>query len=402
MPIIPRHNVNLSIKALLNLLFNFRLKEKINGNYLQGFQKSFSDYIGVKFSLGVSSARMGLYILLNSLNLQPGDEVILSAYNFHPIPILVKLMGYKAIFVDIKKGFVNIDIERIEEVITSRTKAIIITHMFGYPVNMGKVMDLAGKYKFFVIEDCAHALGATYKGKKVGSFGDAAIFSFSYGKMMPCFGGGMITLKDEELYRKIYHIIRRRRGLSFKDVLTTICFYFFLHKVIFPWTVYPLVRFFPHFIDKKIQEKKFFNLDKFKATKIGMSNLQAKMGLLQLRSLKVYLTKNRINAKNLNKFLEDNGKIELIKDEPESSPAYLYYKLKVNDVNRYRKELLKEGIDTKTDYMSTPGELRPLIEENRRFPNSEEFKNSNIEIPHGPSLDLKDIEYITTTIRNIG
>lgn len=402
MHIVPRNNVNLSVKTILGVFFNFRLKQKIRSSYVQEFQKRFSDYIGVRFTIGVSSARIGLYIVLKHLSLEPGDEVILSAYNFHPIPILIKLLGYKPVFVDIKRGAANIDVDKIEEVIGPKTKVIIVSHMYGYPVNMEKVMELADKYRLFVIEDCAHALGAKYKGQRLGSLGDAGIFSLGYGKIMPCFGGGMITLSDEELYNKIFDTIYDEKNyFPLKTFLATLFFYLFSHKKIFLWTIFPLIRLNPRLGDKAIKEKKVYNLDGYRKIKLGLSESQAKTGILQLDNLEEYLSKNRTNAKILDNFFKGNERIRTTEKELESEPAYLYYLLKVDSIDRYRKILLKNGIDTRIDCNCTPNELRPLINENSKFKNAEELKNSNIEIPNGPTLTLKDIEYIAKKVNNI-
>jgi len=402
MRIMPRNNVNLSVKMILDVLFNFRLKQQISGSYLEEFQRRFADYIGIRFAIGVSSARVGLYILLKNLVLNPGDEVILGAYNFPPLTRLIKLMGYKPVFVDIKKGTANIDENKIEEAVSSKTRLIFVTHMYGYPVNMEKVMELAGKYKLFVIEDCAHALGAEYKGHRLGSFGDAGIFSFGYGKIMPCFGGGMVTVRDEKLYNKIANVISVDTArFPFKTFLTTLFFYFFTHRRIFSWTIFPLISLNPRLGDKSIREKGVYDLKGYKKASLGLSQVQAKAGLLQLGELDRYLRKNRTNAKMLDDSFRGNKKIEIIQKEEAGEPAYLHYHIRVRDIGLYRKILLKNGIDTKTDCNCTPGELRPLIDEKNKFEFAEELKYSNIEIPSGPTLTFADIEYIANKVNNI-
>ncbi|MFC1699041.1 DegT/DnrJ/EryC1/StrS family aminotransferase [Candidatus Omnitrophota bacterium] len=403
MYVMPRNNVNLSIQTIFRMLFDFGLRPRTGVNYVQEFQRKFSDYIGSQFAVGFSSARVGLYILLKNLDLQPGDEIILSAYNFPPILMLVKLLGYKPVFVDIKKGTANIDVDKIEEALSFKSKVIFVSHMYGYPANMEKIMFLAQKHKLFVIEDCAHALGAKYQQHRLGALSNAAIFSFGYGKIMPCFGGGMVTLKDEKLYYKLKQAGDNEKDyLPLKPFLKTLFFYFFTHKNIFPWTIFPLIRIKPSLGDQAIREDNRHNLEDYAKIKLGLSKLQAKTGILQLDNLEKYLYKNKANATLFDLLFNSNRNIEVIKKEENSEPAYLHYRLKVNNIDRYRKELLKKGIDTKSDCNCTPHEFGALFGENKEFKYAEELKNSNIEIPNGPDLSEADVAYIAQKVNSVG
>ena len=398
---IARNNVKLSMATIVRTFFDRGLKKEICGNYIQEFQRRFAEYAGVKYAVGVSSARIGLYAVLKLLHLHEGDEVIMSAYNFSPVPLLVKLLKCNPVFVDIKKGTPNIDVEKIESAIGPKTKIILISHMCGYLVDMEKIMKLAEKHKLSVIEDCAHALGATYKGKMAGSFGDFGIYSFGYGKMMPCFGGGMVTLRDERYYAQLLQLIHSACGFSLKKCMTTLFFYFFSHKYIFPWTVYPFMRLNPGFGDRAIQEKDSYSLEPYLKNKYGISAFQAKAGILQLKNIAVTLQSVRRNSEVLNARFESLSDVNITIEEKEGRAAYLYYRLMVKNREYYRKILLREGIDMKIDSMCTPSDLHLFLRQDGGFQNSEDFKNNNIEIPNGPSLSLKHMEYIVSRISRI-
>ncbi|HAH19317.1 MAG: hypothetical protein A2Y00_07115 [Omnitrophica WOR_2 bacterium GWF2_43_52] len=398
---IARNNVKLSMATIVRTFFDRGLKKEICGNYIQEFQRRFAEYAGVKYAVGVSSARIGLYAVLKLLHLHEGDEVIMSAYNFSPVPLLVKLLKCNPVFVDIKKGTPNIDVEKIENALGPKTKIILVSHMCGYPVAMERVMKLAEKHKVCVIEDCAHALGATYKGRMAGSFGDFGIYSFGYGKMMPCFGGGMITLKDERYYAQLLHVIQPVREFSLEKCLATLFFYLFSHKYIFPWTVYPFMRLNPGFGDRAIQEKDSYSLEPYLKNKYGISAFQAKAGILQLKNIAATLQSVRRNSEVLNACLKNLPGVNIASEEKEGRAAYLYYRLVVKNREHYRRILLKGGIDIKVDSMCTPSDLYPFLRQDGNFRNSEDFKKNNIEIPNGPSFSLKHMEYIVSKIKEV-
>lgn len=398
---IARNNVKLSFETIARTFFDSRLKRGIPDSYVQEFQRRFAEYIGAKHAVSVSSARIGLYVVLKLLRLNEGDEVVMSAYNFSPVPLLVKLLKCRPVFVDIKSGTPNIDIEKIEDAIGPKTKIILVSHMCGYTVDMERVMMLAKKYKLSVIEDCAHALGATHKGRMVGSFGDFGVYSFGYGKMMPCFGGGMIALRDESYYAQLLRMIQPALRFSLKKCLGTLFFYLFSHKYIFPWTVYPFMRFNPGLGDRAIQEKDSYSLDPYLRNQYSMSSLQAKAGLLQLKRIETILQNVRRNSEVLNSHFKNCLGISIVSEEKESQAAYLYYRLMVRNREYYRRFLTKKGIDIKVDSMCTPSDLYPYIQEDGSFRNAEYFRENNIEIPNGHSLSLRHMEYIAFKIKEI-
>ena len=201
--VFPRNRVVFSRENFLKIRECYRRGEVIKGPDSSVFEKMFASYIGTKHAVSFSSARSGLVTILDALNFQPGDEVIFPAYTFHVIPAIVKSLGVKPIFVDIQKDTYTINASLIKKSITKKTKAIFATHILGYPCDMDDIIALSQECNLKIIEDCAHACGAEYKEQKVGSFGTAGIFSFGVGKLINCFGGGMVTCQDDVLRNKI-------------------------------------------------------------------------------------------------------------------------------------------------------------------------------------------------------
>jgi len=176
----------------------------ILGENVSQFEKEFAEYHGARFAIGVASGTDALHLALRACDIKAGDEVITTPFTFVATAEAIACCGATPIFVDIEPKTFNLDVSRLEEKITSRTKAILPVHLYGQSCEMGKIMDVAKKYNLKVIEDCAQATGAEYQGKKVGTFGDAGCFSFFPTKNLGGFGdGGMILTNDQQVAEKI-------------------------------------------------------------------------------------------------------------------------------------------------------------------------------------------------------
>jgi dTDP-4-amino-4,6-dideoxygalactose transaminase len=176
----------------------------ILGDDVKQFEKEFATYCDSKFCIGLASGTDALFIILKALDIHEGDEVITVANTFIATALTISMSGARPILVDIDPKTYNIDPEAIEKAITPRTKAIIPVHLYGQPADMDRILEIANKHNLVVIEDACQAHGATYKGKKTGSLGKIAAFSFYPGKNLGGFGdGGAITTSDPELAEKI-------------------------------------------------------------------------------------------------------------------------------------------------------------------------------------------------------
>jgi dTDP-4-amino-4,6-dideoxygalactose transaminase len=172
----------------------------IKGKAVADFENAFAKYIGVDHCIGCGNGTDALEIILKSLNIGPGDEVIVPALTWIATAEAVNNVGAEPVFSDINPQNYTIDINRIEEKITKRTRAIIPVHLYGCPADMNEIMGIAQRHELFVIEDCAQAHGAEYYGRKVGNFGIAAAFSFFPSKNLGAFGdAGAIVTNNEEL-----------------------------------------------------------------------------------------------------------------------------------------------------------------------------------------------------------
>lgn len=173
-----------------------------SGPYVKKFEEAFSAYCGMKYGVAVVNGTVALHIALLSLGIGVGDEVIIPSFTMIASAFAVCYTGAMPVFVDVDKDTWNIDVTRIEEKITSKTKAIMPVHIFGNPCDMDSIKDIAKRYHLYIVEDAAEAHGAEYKGEKTGSFSDVSAFSFFANKNITTGEGGMVLTRDEKLRDK--------------------------------------------------------------------------------------------------------------------------------------------------------------------------------------------------------
>ncbi|MDP3881052.1 MAG: aminotransferase class I/II-fold pyridoxal phosphate-dependent enzyme [bacterium] len=189
----------------------FRPKKWIHGKAEKELEELLSQAFNVKKVSLYESGRTALFTALKALDIKEGDEVILQAYTCVAVPEPILWLGATPIYVDIDNQSLNMDIEKLERKISSRTKAIIVQHTFGNPADMEKIMNIARLKNIPVIEDCAHSIGAKYEGKALGTFGDMAFFSFGRDKVVSSVFGGALISNNENLIAKIERGNRRYR-----------------------------------------------------------------------------------------------------------------------------------------------------------------------------------------------
>ncbi len=180
-----------------------------SGSYILGpnvkaLENELANYIGCNYTVGLNSGTDALHIALRALDIGAGDEVITTAFTFVATTESIEIVGATPVFCDINPDTFNIDADKIEELITPRTKAIMPVHLYGQPCDMDKIMDIAKRHNLYVIEDCCQAIGAKYKGQMVGTFGDIGCYSFYPTKNLGGMGdGGLITVNSENLKNRI-------------------------------------------------------------------------------------------------------------------------------------------------------------------------------------------------------
>ena len=341
------------------------------------FEKEFASYVRAKYAISVNSATAGLHLALKVLNLKSGDEVITSPLTFVSTANVIIHAGAKPVFADIDSVSWNIDSKEIAKKITPRTRAIIPVHLHGRPADMDAIMRLAKKHNLFVIEDAAHAIEATYKGKKIGSIGDMTVFSFYVTKNLSTGEGGMITTNNKKWVLRLNTL--RLHGLS-ADA----------------WKRYSV----RHFTLYEAIEPGF---------KYNLTDIASSLGLHQLRRIE----KNLKRRKQI-----WNMYIDGFKDEPSLSlPApiekndrhamHLFAVLintkKISRVEFINK-LLKENIGSGVHF--SPVHLHPYYRKSLGykkgdFPHAEFVGERIVSLPMGANLTDKDVADVIGAVKKI-
>ena len=202
---IPLIDLKAQYNSLAEELNKVTLEVLSSANYIMGknvieFEKEFAEFVGVKHAISVGNGTDALVITLKAMGIGEGDEVITTPFTFFATAESISAVGATPVFVDVTKDTFNIDVTKIEEKITSKTKAIMPVHIFGQAADMDEINEIAKKHNLLVIEDACQAIGGMYKGRNIGSLGDVACFSFFPTKNLGCAGdGGMIVTDNDEL-----------------------------------------------------------------------------------------------------------------------------------------------------------------------------------------------------------
>ena len=331
--IFARQSPNIDLKDFKSAFRAIKSKEVVYGPLIEDFERRFSEYTEIKYVGMLNMGRTAEWVALKAMDFSEGDEIIMPSYNFPIVPILVKMSGLKPVFVDVEPDTFNIDPSLIEERVTSKTKAILITHMCGHPCEMDKIIDIKNKYGLRLIEDAVHSLGAEYKGKKVGTFGDVSYFSFYVGKTMTTFMGAAVGTNDGTIFNRIKDIVcdykRLPLGELFKAGGYGALTYFLTKPTIFSLTVYPVLillnAYNSHLLDARMEEPLLIPERLHPSYLTRFSNLQAAVGLSQLERLQEFIYKRIRNSRLLSQNIEPSPLISLPLKRAEVRHTFLYY-----------------------------------------------------------------------------
>jgi len=398
---IPRRNPRFykgELKDILSLIFEKKVGE---GKYIEMFEKKFAEQIGTKFAIATCSGRNAMDLLLESLDLSKGDEILMPAYTLKDLIQVIKQRGLVPKLVDIEEDSFNIDPNAIEERITDKTKVIIATHMFGLPCNIEKISDIANKHDLVLIEDCAHAAGAKFKDKSAGSFGRAAFFSFEVTKPINTFGGGAITTGDDALYAAIKEKIKNY-PIHSRKLVSKILFTYIEHLIIKSPFYRLLNLLFMFKFTTVIISKLYLFLHKQSRVEYSrFTNLQALLGLKQITSLSFCNKKRNRSAWELTDKLGD--KVQLQRSEFENNRIFYFYVVKMvnqNNLESIRRRLSIKGVD-----VGIRGEITDncaLVTGNpEEYPVTDNTYNRALQLPIYDELRQKDIDFITNSISGI-
>ncbi len=359
----------------------------IGGSAVTDFEKKFADYIGVKHAIALNSGTDALIIALRALEIGMGDEVITTPFTFFATSEAVAMTGATPVFIDIEEDTYNIDVKKIEERISDKTKAILPVHIFGQPANMPEIEKIAEKYHLYVIEDACQAAGSAICGKKVGSMGDAACFSFFPTKNLGCFGdGGMITTNRDDL-----HIICRayrehggsQNGAKARSILEGT----------------------KNLPDLNKTEDALYHPYKYYNYLIGYNSrldaVQARVLEIKLNFLDQFNDRRAEIAGFYNKAFADIEQIITPKVRSGVTPVWHQYAFRCGDKGEMGDFLAGRGISSAAFY-PVPLHLQKAFDylgyKEGDLPNAEKITKQTVCLPIFPELTTKELEYIVNGV----
>ncbi len=345
-------------------------KGHISGTYgkeLGEFENKFANYCGCKYGVAASNGTVALHLAMAVLGIKKGDEVLVSSLTNMATFFAVLYQGARPIPVDVELDTLNISPDLIEKKITPRTKAIMVVHLYGHPVNMDPILKIAKKHKLFVVEDAAEAHGAEYKKRKIGSLSDIACFSFYANKILTTGEGGMLTTNNKKFAERARLLGSLAYGKKNR----------FMHEDV------------------------GFNY--------RMTNVQAAIGLAQFKKINQVIAKKRAMVKAYINGLKTIKDIQLPVEKSYAKNVYWMFnivlkgKLK-NKRDFLMKKLKEKGIETRESFMPynlQKSEIKGKFVKKGDCPVANEVSKSGLYLPSGPDITKREIDYVVSCVKEI-
>jgi len=328
------------------------------GNEVKSFESELAEFIGAKYAVGVACGTDALTIAIKSLGLRENDEIIIPA-NVYPTAFGVALSGAKVRLADVDPETLNISIDTIKKCLTKNTKAIVLVHLYGNPVDILPIKKLAKEKGIYLIEDCAQSIGAVYRGRKVGSFGDISCFSFYPTKNLGAYGdAGAIVTNSKKLFEKVK--LARMYG-----------------------------------------EK-----ERYESVLVGQNSRLDELQAAVLRTKMKYLADWNKKRRNIAKIYREEFKdlpIKIVKETESGESVYHLFVISVKDRQKLIDYLKTKNIDTGVHYpipVHTTKSFLSLGYKKGDFPISEDACRNVLSLPINSQLSDSDVEYVISRVKN--
>jgi perosamine synthetase len=331
------------------------------GPFIPEFEEKFAGYIGAKKAVSTQSGTAALHIALYELGIGEGDEVIVPDLTFIATINPILYVGATPVIVDVSPKTWNIEAEEIEKAITKKTKALIPVHLYGNPCNLDEIIEIAKDHNLFVIEDATESLGASYKGRQTGTFGDFGCFSFNGNKLITTGGGGMIATNDEKQAEHIKFLVNQARDAS-------------------QGYYHPEVGF-----------------------NYRMTNIEASLGLAQLERIDKFLEKKREFRKIYQEVFNDLPYIKFQKEYDNAEGSWWLTCIKIEkeiNISNLMIKLKEKGIPTRRIFMPA-SEMPYLKKYSTVYPNAYEIYNHGICLPSSTLNKEEDMRKAAINLKDI-
>lgn len=326
----------------------------VQGPHIAAFEHEFARLLGSGHVRTCSTeyGRMALYFILKAMDFPAGSEIIVPAFTFWVVPEIARVAGLKVVFADIDPTTFTLSPSAMERAITPNTRAVLPTHLYGLACDMAPILDLAKKHKLKVIEDCAHSLGATYKGQMVGTLGDASFFSFQAFKPLNTYGGGLAWMRDADIARRVGEYADAEAWPSEKRVEGILrsgkLQHTFIRPKVFTFSLFP-VWYVASYLDAKPEEKLWESVRPLHPLpphyRGRYTNVQAALGLAGLKHLPEFIERTRRHARMLDDMLGDVPGLTIPRTPPGQTHVYYQYCPYVPDPATVVKRCIRRGVD---------------------------------------------------------
>jgi dTDP-4-amino-4,6-dideoxygalactose transaminase len=382
-------------------------KQLVQGPCIDAFEKKFADFLGSGYVRTCSTeyGRMALYFILKAMDLPPGSEIIVPALTFWVVPEITRVAGLKPVFADVDPSTFTLSPKAVESAITPNTRAVLPTQLYGMSCDMDPILDLARRHDLKVIEDCAHSLGATYKGRMVGTLGDASFFSFQAFKPLNTYGGGLAWMRDAGLARRVGEFAdaepwpteKRVDGILWSGKWQ----HTFIRPTVFTYSLFP-IWYAASWVNAKPEQRLWENIralsplpERYRGQ---FTNVQAAIGLAGLERMPEFIERTRRHARMLDDLLADARGIVTPRVPPDRTHVYYQYCAYVPDTETIVKRCIRRGVDVAPMHVDVCSRMELFGGKGSATPGAEKAATA-VQVPVYESLSDQEIERIGRLVR---
>jgi len=382
-------------------------KQLVQGPHIEQFEREFARFLGGGHVRTCSTeyGRMALYFILKAMNLPPGSEIVVPAFTFWVVPEITRVAGLTPVFADIDPVTFTLSPGAVERAITPRTRAVLPTHLYGMSCDMDPILDIARRYDLKVIEDCAHSLGATYKGRMVGTMGDASFFSFQAFKPLNTYGGGLAWMRDADLARRVGEYAEREAWPDEKrieHILSTGKWqHTFIRPRVFTCSLFP-IWWTASWIDAKPEKRLWEHvrpLDPLPAHYRGrFTNVQAAIGLAGLEHLPEFIARTMHHAAVLDDLLGTIPGIVIPHTPSDRTHVYYQYCAYVPESDTIVRRCIRRGVDVAPMHVDVCTTMELFNWSGPAAPGAE-YASTAVQVPVYESLQDHEIERVGRLVK---
>src|SRR5215831_5042734 len=382
-------------------------KQLVHGPHVEAFEQEFAQLLGgghVK-TCSTEYGRMALYFILKALDFPPGSEIIVPAFTFWVVPEIARVAGLTVVFADIDPVTFTLSPAAVERAITSKTRAVLPTHLYGLPCDMDPILEIAKRHNLKVVEDCAHSLGAQYKGKMVGTQGDGSFFSFQAFKPLNTYGGGLSWVRDAEVAKKVAAFADAEHWPDEKLVEGILSSgkwqHTFIRPKVFTYSLFP-IWYVASFTGSKPEERMWEGVrplspipEKYRGR---FTNVQAAMGRAGLKQLPEFIERTRKHARMLDEILGNVPGIAIPTIPEGRTHVYYQYCPYVPEPETIVKRCIRRGVDVAPMHVDVCTKMELFGWTGAAMPGADTASTA-VQVPVYESLSDQEIDRVGRLVR---